>query len=320
MRLNIPDLLRLYQYKKAIDRAIKAVPWDDPLTAKMYYYAIGSGHRSRSIAALLSYNLFSNDWKRAIPAAKAIELGHKASLIHDDLIDGDKYRGRKPTFHSIYGSEASVIMGDLLMGTAFELLDTLKFSCQTKLDCYKIFSNAFRVSAYGELKDINFKGNTSFDLNTILEIHYWKTGKLGELALKVGGLLGGGSVEEVDYLGQIGKKLGVTFQIINDINNWTGYEIKNKRYIKSDVNNCRPNIISCFQSFNSLDTATYTISSHDHNTLPYNSNYEAFEKANALVEQFCQEARNLTKKLPPSHPRNILYKLTFRNNIFSNFF
>ena len=196
-----------------------------------------------------------------IPVACSMEILHKASLIHDDLIDEDNLRRGHETFHKRFGSKKAVIMGDLMVSIAFENIirhrQKIKDPIQQKRydACLYSIISTFRRLATGELAEEVLKTKTEVCETEIEEIIYNKTAVLIEQCFRAGAILGNGSKSEVNMLSCFGKNVGLAFQTINDINNIDGMEKKIKKTFATDL----------FQKKKNLTPVSYT-----HLTLPTN--------------------------------------------------
>lgn len=189
-------------------------------TAEMYHYGIGKGMRFRPLLAYLGNYLVGGKGVGLAPLGTALELLHKASLVHDDLVDGDSLRRGRCTFHRCYGNREAVLMGDLLVSAAFSQVYLLE-EAHGQAICLQVQKTlaelAFTLSR-GVLREIEVEGVCQ-DLDTIYRVMYEKTAIFLEKSLALGGLLGGADTAEKAALGELGKYLGLAFQVINDFNN-----------------------------------------------------------------------------------------------------
>ncbi|MHC4674240.1 MAG: polyprenyl synthetase family protein [Planctomycetota bacterium] len=163
----------------------------------------------------------------AAPAAVAIECVHAFSLVHDDLpaMDDDELRRGKPTCHKAYGEAIAILAGDALVALAFEILAT------------RMSPPAAAAAAVAELaKGCGWTGmiggqtvdilseNKPADLTLIQEIHQAKTARLFECAARLGAISAGADQEHTQAAAKFGQKLGLAFQIADDILDVTGDE------------------------------------------------------------------------------------------------
>lgn len=186
----------------------------------MYMAAITGGMRFRPILQFLGYFLGGGDNPQEnIPFGATLELIHKASLIHDDLIDGDSLRRGRPSFYSRFGPITAVAMGDYLVALAFDLLQKLKPTAKYWQSFHKMHLNL----CAGELLEVTKMG-TSVTLDEATEIALGKTASLIQFALSSGAILANASEEIVTALDLYGQKLGLVFQTVNDLNNLSGVD------------------------------------------------------------------------------------------------
>jgi geranylgeranyl diphosphate synthase type II len=195
------------------------------LHAAMRYSALSPGKRVRALLALTACEAVGGDWRRALPAAAALECVHAFSLVHDDLpaMDNDDYRRGRLTTHRKYGEAMGVLAGDALLALAFEELARLE---EHGLPPARV-AEAVRVLAYaagsrelvgGQVLDLEAEGTRATG-KLVTEIHRRKTGGLISAALVLGGIAGGASPPGLRTLARVGRDLGVAFQIQDDLLN-----------------------------------------------------------------------------------------------------
>lgn len=198
-------------------------------TAEMYQYVIGTGMRFRPLLAYLGNFLVKGRGNSLTPLGAALELLHKASLVHDDLIDGDALRRGRCTFHRRYGNREAVLMGDLLVGAAFRQTALLRqfHGQEACLQVQEALAELAFTLSRGVLREIEQEGVFQ-DQNTIYQVMYEKTAIFLEKSLVLGGLLGGADAEKEAALKELGKNLGLVFQVVNDFNNVRSGEQQNR--------------------------------------------------------------------------------------------
>ncbi len=190
----------------------------------MRYSVFAGGKRLRPILVLAAAETVGGNSEPALPAACALECIHTYSMIHDDLpaMDDDDFRRGKPTNHIIYGEAMAILAGDALLTHAFEILSgpelAAQFSAETLLRVSRSMATAAGSFGMigGQVVDVISEGQ-EVDLPVVEYIHRHKTAALIEAALTVGGLLGGGTSEEVEALSTFGHQVGWAFQITDDI-------------------------------------------------------------------------------------------------------
>jgi geranylgeranyl diphosphate synthase type II len=160
----------------------------------------------------------------ALPAACAVELIHTYSLIHDDLpaMDDDSLRRGRPTNHIVYGEAMAILAGDGLLTEAFALLSTEPPDpslATRKIRTIQTIAEAAgaRGMVGGQAIDLLAVGSTTFDEQSLKDMHARKTGALIRAAAIAGAIMGGGNDEAIRSVGEYGRHLGLAFQIVDDI-------------------------------------------------------------------------------------------------------
>ncbi|WP_420831232.1 polyprenyl synthetase family protein [Paenibacillus lignilyticus] len=220
--------------------------WDIPpkLRESMMYSLEAGGKRLRPILVLTAAEAVNQDpnaRKQAMPIACAIEMIHTYSLVHDDLpaMDNDDYRRGKLTNHKVFGEAMAILAGDGLLTHAFYAVtqaSALGASPETTLaivaDLAKLAGAAGMVG--GQVADIlGEQGVTS--LEELEYIHLHKTSDLIVFSVLAGARIGGASQQQLESLQQFARKLGLAFQIQDDILDLIGDESKLGKPVQSDV-------------------------------------------------------------------------------------
>lgn len=194
------------------------------LTDAMRYSVFAGGKRLRPILVLVAAEAVGAETLPLLPAACAVEYVHTYSMIHDDLpaMDDDAYRRGKPTNHIVYGEAMAILAGDALLTHAFELLSgpplVDHFPAPVLLQvshCLGHAAGSFGMIG-GQVMDIDSEGQ-QVELEVLEYIHQHKTAALIEASVAIGGLLGGGTPEQVRALRTYGHQIGWAFQIADDI-------------------------------------------------------------------------------------------------------
>lgn len=176
------------------------------------------GKRIRPLLMLLTYNMYKNNWKDIIEFSAAIEMIHTYSLIHDDLpcMDNDDLRRGKPTCHKQFGEATAILAGDGLLNEAVNIIIKTSLAGDLKIALISCLYQASGISGmiYGQELDIENE-NKKLSIDKLNTIHHYKTGKLLSCAFQLGGLIA--SPQDVKVLKEIGYKVGLAFQIQDDI-------------------------------------------------------------------------------------------------------
>lgn len=246
-----------YEYQKTIVDA-------------MSYSVLAGGKRLRPMLMEASYQMFGGEGEELDAFMAAIEMIHTYSLVHDDLpaMDNDLYRRGKKTTHAVYGEAMGVLAGDALLNFAFETVADAMVRSAGDMRVAKAFAVlAKKAGIYGmiggQVVDVESeKKGQQIDRDCLDFIYRLKTGALIEASLMIGAILAGASEEEVSLMEEAGTKLGLAFQIQDDILDVTSsLEVLGKT-IGSDARN---------------EKATYVA-------------FEGLEKAGAEVERLSREA------------------------------
>ena len=211
----------LGSYQKRINQTLEGLlPSDDSiLTEAMCYSVLNGGKRLRPILVYLSSELGEANHDSIDTLAGSIELIHCYSLIHDDLpsMDDDDLRRGNPTTHKKYDEATAILAGDALQPLAFELISNLDTSDTNKISIVNCLANAcgYLGMVGGQIKDIHSKEiNTVHDLDIM---HSQKTGRLIQASLETSGILSGLDQKDIEALSKYGEKIGLAFQIQDDI-------------------------------------------------------------------------------------------------------
>lgn len=202
----------------------------EKLLASMRYSIFAGGKRLRPTLVLEAAKAVGGNRKAALPTAAAFEIIHTYTLIHDDLpaMDDDDLRRGLPTNHKKFGEATAVLAGDGLLTLAFELMakplpEELGVAPSVQLEV--VNRAAVAVGAQGTVGgqqlDIQSEGENG-DMELLQQLHELKTGAMIRAAVECGGLLGGADENELAALTLYGKKIGLAFQIIDDILDVTG--------------------------------------------------------------------------------------------------
>lgn len=316
-------LFYLVRNAKNISRLLENIPCQDSEIQAMYRYAIAGGQRARPLLLLLACEAVGSNTQDVLPAAMAIELAHKASCIHDDLTDGDTYRRGHLTFAKRYGASQALVTGDMLISLGYDMLGLLNVPSDIALQCNRLYTRAFKLMASGQLKDLIFSGDRSVSFEESLQMLTEKTAPLLELALNIGSLLGGGTPDQITALSAYGRTMGLAFQLMNDLNDFSGTELSEGRAGGSDLYARRKTPLICY----ALQKAEPSVQRRLDRLLRADASVEkgALEEMRSLVvatgapgfiEMFIgsllAQARQQLEALPESKARAILELLTDR--------
>ncbi|MGG5462443.1 polyprenyl synthetase family protein [Clostridium sp. B9] len=219
--------MNISSLKVEVDQSLEAYfdkerEYNKVLYDSMAYSVNVGGKRVRPILMLLTYSIYKDDYKKVMPAAMAIEMIHTYSLIHDDLpcMDNDDLRRGMPTNHKKFGEAIAVLAGDALLNEAMKVL--IDYSLEygrDSLRATKIIADAAGSDGMigGQIVDIINEEKEEISLDELNYMHLKKTGELIKASIMSGAVLAGASERDITKLEDFGYKLGLAFQIKDDI-------------------------------------------------------------------------------------------------------
>jgi octaprenyl-diphosphate synthase len=169
------------------------------------------GKRIRPLLVLLSARAFQHQKQLHIDLAAAIELIHTATLLHDDVVDNSSLRRGHDTAHTIWGNEASVLVGDFLYSRAFQLIVRTQ-----NLPVINIFSDATNLIAEGEVMQLINCHDADTSEQSYFKVIERKTAKLFEVATQAGTALATDHPDHMSAMKNYGLHLGIAYQLIDD--------------------------------------------------------------------------------------------------------
>ena len=231
------DLLKI---GKEIDEKLLSFLKKNKITQKrlidaFIYSTIGSGKRIRAYLLVEAFRLFDNMkfYDDALNIAASLELIHTYSLIHDDLpsMDNSLLRRGKKTCHIKYDEATAILLGDGLQSLAFEIItnNELTLDDRTKVNICNKLAQAIGLKGMvaGQMMDLISEGRYDKfipDKKFIIQTQRLKTGALIDFSLQAGGIIGGAKKSELEILSGFGKRIGLAFQIVDDILDATSNE------------------------------------------------------------------------------------------------
>lgn len=219
----------------------------------MEYSVMAGGKRLRPLFLQESYELFGGKEKEVVSAfMAAIEMIHTYSLVHDDLpaMDNDDYRRGKKTTHKVFGEDMGILAGDALLNYAYETAVLGVEKAEKKEEAVQALSILAKKAGVfgmvgGQAVDVEQTGKplTKTQLDFIYRL---KTGALLEAALMTGAALAGADKKEISLLEQIGRNVGMAFQIQDDILDLTGTTEELGKPVLSDEKNEKTTYVSLY--------------------------------------------------------------------------
>lgn len=242
----------------------------------MNYSLRAGGKRLRPILLKEAYLVCRGEGREYAPYSAALEMLHTYSLIHDDLpaLDNDDLRRGKPTNHKVFGEAMAILAGDALYSYAFEIMLKAGVEAEDKksamLASYDIAKGAGIYGMVGgQVVDVESE-DKKISKDTMDFIHANKTGALIVASTTAGANLARASEKEVEALRNYGKKIGLAFQIVDDILDIVGDEEELGKHVGSDIENAKSTYPSLF----------------------------GLERSREMAEELVEEAKNELKIFP----------------------
>lgn len=268
---DIENLLRRYCPKKE--------GYQSEIMESMEYNLLAGGKRLRPMLMKEVYKLFGGNEKVIEPFMAAIEMIHTYSLVHDDLpaMDNDDYRRGRKTTHIVYGEDMAILTGDALLNYAFETAaSAFELAPQRSLMIGKALQVLSKKAGIygmigGQVVDVKATGKV-ISGEKLDFIYKLKTAALIEASMMIGAILAGADDKEIKIVEEIAEKIGLSFQIQDDVLDVESTAEVLGKPIHSDEKN---------------DKTTYVT-------------WKGLDEAKVLVEQLSKEAVSMVEGLHPS--------------------
>ena len=179
-----------------------------------YILSLG-GKRMRPLLVLLGYQLVKDDPKSIIRQSLAVEVFHNFTLMHDDIMDEAPLRRGKPTVHEKWNSTVAILSGDTMLVKAYDLL--LEVQPDILAETIRLFNKCAVEVCEGQQIDMNFESQDTVSIDAYINMIRLKTAVLLGFSLEYGALLGGMSEPNRKKLYEIGVKMGIGFQLMDDL-------------------------------------------------------------------------------------------------------
>ena len=201
------------------------------------YIISNGGKRLRPLLVLLSAHACQYSGTQHIDSAAIIEFIHTATLIHDDIVDASEMRRGRDTANSIWGNEASVLVGDFLYSRAFEMMVDVG-----RMPIMKIMAHATNIIAEGEVMQLLNCHDADTTVERYLHVIHCKTAKLFEAAARIGAILAQRPEAEEQALADYGKHLGTAFQLIDDTLDYSATSEQMGKNVGDDLAEGKPTL------------------------------------------------------------------------------
>jgi geranylgeranyl diphosphate synthase type I len=179
------------------------------------------GKRLRPLLGLLAFKALGGDYRKTLPAAAAVELGHNFSLVHDDIEDSDRERRHRPTLWTIWGVPLAINAGDALFALSrlalYRLTKEEEYEPQKLLDVMRVYDETCLALCEGQYLDISFERRMDVTVDEYLEMISKKTAALISASVETGAMMATDDPQVVAAFRRFGYDLGIAFQIADDL-------------------------------------------------------------------------------------------------------
>jgi geranylgeranyl pyrophosphate synthase len=251
------------------------------------YALAAQGKMIRGLMLLEACRAVGGDPETVLYAAAGAEYGHMASLVHDDLIDGDELRRGQRSVWRKYGADAAILSGDLFIFEAFHCLSLCRGKINSDLivRVLEVFSKSCMDLCLGQSLEAQLSQNCSVGSDQYIEMIRLKTGSLFRAVLESGAILGGGTEAQIGALRICGENLGIAFQIIDDLLPYTSNECHKQKPKTSDVKNHRVTLPILYAFENGTDHDRHLLRVIFEETALDNDLDVAYDTVRAILER-----------------------------------
>ena len=290
-----------------------------PLARAAEHAVSGTGKLLRPLLVLDACLAVGGDPERVLPAAVGTEYGHIASLVHDDIIDGDAQRRDRPAVHAQYGLPLAILIGDFLVFETFLCYSQCAergAGAERTLAAIRTLSRTCLDLCRGQALEAALAGDPDVSEATYRELIRLKTASVCRAAAEIGACLGGGSAEAIAALAAYGEALGLAFQIVDDVLCYEGSANQLGKPAESDLRNGRVTLplVYALRDSPSVRRAVLALlaraasepaAAHARVTDLLRTS-GALARARARAEEYTHAAKRQLDKLPPTAARERL--------------
>jgi octaprenyl-diphosphate synthase len=286
----------------------------ETITCLNDYLQKAGGKRLRPMLVLLVTRLFGQTTPMAIRLAAVVEMLHTATLVHDDVIDESKTRRGRPSVNSVWGNNVAVLGGDWLYMQAFQvslrernfhLLDLLMGLTQTMVE--------------GELMQIDLLGRSNITETEYMALVDRKTASLFRVCARLGAIAGGQDERTEALLGEFGWNLGMAFQLVDDVLDYTADESKLGKPIGEDLREGKVTLPAIYSIASGngrvspliervIKDQSYEVIGFDRIRAAIESE-NGFRRANQRAMEFAENARAILNELPENQAQRALHAI-----------
>lgn len=293
-------------------RIIEHLHSDVPLIPQIASYLIAAGgKRIRPLLTLACTRLYGYDGDRPFNLAASVEFIHTATLLHDDVVDESEQRRGKKATNLVFGNQATVLVGDFLFSRAFQLM-----VADGNLEVLRILSDASAIITQGEVKQLSIANNLDTSMEDYIDVIKAKTAALFSASTEIGPVIAGADQDQVTAMHEYGLNLGIAFQIIDDVLDYSAEQGKLGKSIGDDFYEGKITAPILFtlenanedeRAFMQRTIAQKQFKDGDLETMQeIFSRHDALEKGMTMAREYGELAQKALSKTPDNELRTLL--------------
>jgi len=215
---------------KELHSLVNLIP--EKILSEPYTYLIdGGGKRIRSLITTVVTGIFTNDHSPAINAALSLEILHNFTLVHDDIMDNSPIRRGRATIHTKWDNSIAILLGDIMIGLANGMI----IQSPNTINVLKCYNKSLIEVCRGQALDMSFNNLQFVNSEKYFEMIYLKTGSLLQSSFVIGGLVANCSDEDLEDLKDLGRYVGLAFQLQDDLLDLIGNQEEIGKKVGNDL-------------------------------------------------------------------------------------
>ncbi|MDR0673140.1 MAG: octaprenyl diphosphate synthase [Zoogloeaceae bacterium] len=224
---------------QAVDAVIRQQLYSEVALVRQVaeYITAGGGKRMRPALVLLAAGALGYTGRQQHELAAVVEFIHTATLLHDDVVDASELRRGRETANTVFGNAASVLVGDFLYSRAFQIMVQVG-----DMRVMRVLSDATNIIAEGEVLQLMNCHDANVDEANYLQVIRYKTARLFEAAAQLGAITAGASPEAERGMAGYGMYLGMAFQLVDDVLDYSGQEADTGKHLGDDLAEGKPTL------------------------------------------------------------------------------
>jgi octaprenyl-diphosphate synthase len=312
---EIFDLVKADLRRVEEEMALESVSSVEAITTIGRYLQSSGGKRLRPSLLLLSSKLFGESGPSAIRLGAVVEIIHAATLVHDDVIDAAETRRGRPSTNAQWGNHTSVLAGDWLYMQAFQIAVR-----ERNFRVLDVLTALTQMMVEGELLQLERIGHINVSEADYMELVHRKTAALFSACARLGAMVSGADSQAEDKLGEYAWNLGMAFQLVDDMLDFTAREQTLGKPVGGDLREGKitlPLIYALEQATADERAMIETIlKERTYDRVPFRQvraiieRYNGFERTQDRAQAFTDKARQLIGGFPESPYQRALYAVT----------